>query len=52
MVALPMSRYDKNEHLPEMQHIDYGLGVLRTAVLANWPQNKPFDLADVLPKLL
>ena len=35
-----------------MQHIDYGLGILRTDVLANWPQNKPFHLADVLPKLL
>ena len=23
-----------------MQHIDYGLDVLRTDVLANWPQNK------------
>jgi hypothetical protein len=26
-----------------MQQIDYGLGVLRTDVLANWPQKKQFE---------
>jgi NDP-sugar pyrophosphorylase family protein len=45
-------RYDKNEHLPEVQYIDYGLGVLRTEVLANWPENRRFDLAGVYQSLI
>ena len=45
-------RYDKNEHLPEVQYIDYGLGVLRTEVLANWPENQRFDLAGVYQSLI
>lgn len=45
-------RYDKNEHLPEVQYIDYGLGVFRTQVLANWPENQRFDLAGVYQSLI
>jgi NDP-sugar pyrophosphorylase family protein len=45
-------RYDKNEHLPEVQYIDYGLGVLRTEALANWPENQRFDLAGVYQSLI
>jgi NDP-sugar pyrophosphorylase family protein len=45
-------RYDKNEHLPEVQYIDYGLGVFRTEVLANWPENQRFDLAGVYQSLI
>jgi NDP-sugar pyrophosphorylase family protein len=45
-------RYDKNEHLPEVQYIDYGLGVLRTEVLANWPENQRFDLTGVYQSLI
>lgn len=44
--------YDKMESLSEMRHIDYGLGVLRTDALANWPENEPFDLADVYRDLI
>lgn len=40
-------RYEKNEHLPQMQHIDYGLGVVQSDVFENWPEDEPFDLADV-----
>lgn len=40
-------RYDKKNRTEDMQYIDYGLGVFRAEVLANWPGDKPFDLADV-----
>ena len=40
-------RYDKKALSPEMQHIDYGLGILRADALAAYPDDQPFDLADV-----
>ena len=40
-------RYDKKELLPEMQHIDYGLGILRADALSAYPDDEAFDLADV-----
>jgi NDP-sugar pyrophosphorylase family protein len=45
-------RYDKKQPTPKMHHIDYGLGVLRAESLARWPDNEPFDLADVYSHLL
>jgi NDP-sugar pyrophosphorylase family protein len=45
-------RYDKKQRTPEMLHIDYGLGLLRAEALASWPDNEPFDLADVYRGLL
>ncbi len=30
-----------------MQHIDYGLGILRADALTSYPDDAPFDLADV-----
>ena len=45
-------RYDKRQPTPEMHHIDYGLGILRAESLAPWPDNEPFDLADVYRRLL
>jgi NDP-sugar pyrophosphorylase family protein len=45
-------RYDKKERTPQMHHIDYGLGLLRAESLASWPENEPFDLADVYRRLL
>jgi NDP-sugar pyrophosphorylase family protein len=39
--------YNKKERTPEMQHIDYGLGILDSNALAAWPDGKAFDLADV-----
>jgi NDP-sugar pyrophosphorylase family protein len=44
--------YDKTKRPPEMHHIDYGLGLLRAEALASWPDNEPFDLADVYRRLL
>jgi NDP-sugar pyrophosphorylase family protein len=38
--------YDKRERLPQMHHIDWGLGVVRSKALANRPAGEPFDLGD------
>ena len=46
-----ISRYDKAHPTPAMAHIDYGMGILRGQVLAEWPAEPPFDLADVYKKL-
>ncbi len=43
--------YDKRERQPAMQHIDYGLGILRADVLASRPADVAFDLADVYREL-
>jgi NDP-sugar pyrophosphorylase family protein len=39
--------YDKKALTATMQHIDYGLGILRAEALAPYPRDKAFDLADV-----
>jgi NDP-sugar pyrophosphorylase family protein len=44
--------YDKRAPLPEMAHIDYGLGVFRAAALLPYPSNQATDLADVYQDLL
>jgi len=44
--------YDKKQRTLEMQHIDYGLGILKAESFASWPDNEPFDLADVYRRLL
>jgi NDP-sugar pyrophosphorylase family protein len=44
-------RYDKRERLPQMQHIDWGLNVIKAALLAQRPADTAFDLADVLAEL-
>lgn len=43
--------YDKKRQDPQMEYIDYGLAVLSKSVLADVPQGKPADLADVYKKL-
>ena len=45
-------RYDKRQPFPEMQHIDYGLGVLRKEAFAEWPDEKNFDLSQVYQQLI
>jgi len=40
-------RYDKKDRVPEMRHIDYGLGAFRASVFAERPAGEAFDLADV-----
>ncbi len=44
--------YNKRERTPEMQHIDYGLGILDSTALAAWPDGKAFDLAHVYRDLV
>jgi len=44
--------YDKKNKVPEMRHIDYGLSLLKSAAFDEWPADKPFDLADVLQRLV
>ena len=44
--------YSKKERTPEMQFIDYGLGILDAKALAPWPDGKAFDLADVYVDLV
>ena len=45
-------RYDKKLHTPEMQHIDYGIAVLSSAVFALYPDEAAFDLADLYLRLV
>ena len=43
--------YNKRAPRPEMEHIDYGLGILSARTLIGYPDNQPFDLADVYHEL-
>jgi NDP-sugar pyrophosphorylase family protein len=44
--------YHKKELTPEMKHIDYGIGLLHATALAPWPNDSPFDLAQVYQDLI
>jgi len=39
--------YNKRSPLREMAHIDYGLGLVSASVFVAYPDDGPFDLADV-----
>jgi len=43
--------YDKRERVPQMHHIDWGLGAVRAEALTARPANEPFDLAEVYSDL-
>lgn len=43
--------YNKRAPTPDMQHIDYGLGVISAEVLTNEKTTGPFDLADIYHQL-
>lgn len=45
-------RYDKVNRTPNMQYIDYGVGVLKASTLATYPDGQPFDLATVYGDLV
>ena len=45
-------RYDKRQPTSDMQHIDYGLGVLRAKALTGYPENQTLDLATVYQDLI
>ncbi|MEM9256551.1 MAG: nucleotidyltransferase family protein [Pseudomonadota bacterium] len=43
--------YSKTNKTPRMRHIDYGMGILQTAVLEPYPEGETLDLADVYERL-
>ena len=45
-------RYDKKKRTPEMRHIDYGISVLTAGVFGDFPDNMPFDVADLYARLV
>ena len=44
--------YDKKNKTPNMQYIDYGLGIFNKTVFDDVPENAPYDLADLYQLLL
>lgn len=44
--------YSKNEKLPQMRHIDYGLGLFRPGAFAGLPRDAAVDLAAVQADLV
>jgi NDP-sugar pyrophosphorylase family protein len=44
--------YDKKAKLQEMRHIDYGLSLFKRMVFDSYPADQPFDLAEVMGKLV
>jgi N-acetyl-alpha-D-muramate 1-phosphate uridylyltransferase len=44
--------YDKKNKVPEMRHIDYGLSLFKAVTFDEWPADQPFDLADVMQRLV
>lgn len=44
--------YSKNEKVPQMRHIDYGLGLFRAAAFAPYPRDAAVDLAVVQADLV
>ena len=43
--------YSKRERLPQMQHIDWGLSMVKAEAVAAQPADEPFDLAEVYSDL-
>jgi NDP-sugar pyrophosphorylase family protein len=43
--------YSKKFRLPEMHHIDWGLGMLKASAFASRPLGKPWDLAELYEEL-
>ena len=44
-------KYDKENPCPEMNHIDYGLGILSKDIFSNYERDKIFDLSEVYNQL-
>ena len=45
-------KYDKKNPMPEMEHLDYGINILRKSTLNDWPDGTPFDLSEVFTELI
>jgi NDP-sugar pyrophosphorylase family protein len=44
--------YDKKNRLPEMRHIDYGLSLFKATAFDAFPEDQPFDIAEVMSELV
>jgi NDP-sugar pyrophosphorylase family protein len=44
--------YDKKNRVPAMRHIDYGLSLFQAAAFDAFPDDHPFDLAEVMGRLV
>jgi NDP-sugar pyrophosphorylase family protein len=44
-------RYDKKQRTPDMNYIDYGVGLLRRSALDRIPADRPYDLAELYTEL-
>lgn len=44
--------YDKRAKLPQMHHIDYGLGVFHASAFDGFPRDEAVDLAEVQKSLV
>lgn len=47
-----LERYDKRNVTPEMDYIDYGVGILRREVLREAPDDREFDLAELYTRMV
>jgi NDP-sugar pyrophosphorylase family protein len=45
-------KYDKRTVTPEMDYIDYGVGILRRDALAEVPEDRPSDLAELYTRMV
>jgi len=45
-------KYDKVNRIPDMKHIDYGLGILTKKAFGNFMNKKVFDLSEVYKNLV
>ena len=45
-------RYDKKRRTPQMEFIDYGLGLFKPKVFASLPEGQPADLSNVYQDLI
>jgi len=44
-------QYDKEKQTPETKHIDYGLGVFKSAIFRALSEDQPYDLAEIYKDL-
>jgi hypothetical protein len=45
-------KYDKKKPMLQMEHLDYGINVLRKSIFNDWPDGISFDLSEVFIKLI
>lgn len=45
-------KYDKRNVTPEMDYIDYGVGILRRDVLSELPDDRPVDVAELYTRMV